>query len=100
MDWPLFLFTLRRRALSRRGGVIAGAALVLIGGSVVGPAELGQRQACELTVSMRDPAAVLELQVYAEPRWSPTPHAGGSQPVAHAFLPSSQRAVFPLRCGQ
>jgi hypothetical protein len=99
MDWSLSLFALRRRALSRRGVAAVGMALALIGGGVVAPVAVGQRQDCQLTVTMGDPAAVLELQVYAGPRWSSVVSGDESGPVARAFLPTSGRAVFPLRCG-
>lgn len=99
MDRSLTLFVFRRRALNWRGAVVVAAALALLSAGVGAPVAFGQRQGCQLTVTMRDPAAVLELQVYPGPRWSSLVAEGNTRPVANAFLPLSGRAVFPLPCG-
>lgn len=99
MNWSLACFTLRRRALSQGGAVVATAALLLLAGSFGVPVALGQQQHCQLIVTMRNPAEILELQVYAGPRWSSLVSNHASGPVADTLLPTSNRTVFPLRCG-
>lgn len=99
MNWSLACFTLRRRLLSGRGAVVAAAALLPLVGSFGVPVALGQQQHCQLIVTMREPTEILELQVYAGPRWSSliSDHVRG--PVADALLPTANRTVFPLQCG-
>lgn len=99
MNWSLAFFALRRRALSRRGGIVVAAALLLLAGSFGVPVALGQQQHCQLIVTMRNPTEILELQVFAGPRWSELVSDRVRGPVADLFLPTARRTVFPLRCG-